>query len=123
MPNLLGKTRLRTILVVPFVLQIVGTVGLVGYLSFRNGQRAVNSLAVKLLDKSNDVVTQRLDRYLQTAQDINHLNAEAGEHYLEIAEIAGADTVLKKPFEAKWLLDAITVTRPKDRPAAPSHDE
>jgi signal transduction histidine kinase len=77
MPNLLGKTRLRTILVVPFVLQIVGTVGLVGYLSFRNGQRAVNSLAVKLLDKSNDVVTQRLDKYMQTAQDINHLNAEA----------------------------------------------
>jgi signal transduction histidine kinase len=77
MPKLLGKTRLRTILVVPFVLQIVGTVGLVGYLSFRNGQRAVNSLAVKLLDKSNDVVTQRLDKYMQTAQDINHLNAEA----------------------------------------------
>jgi signal transduction histidine kinase len=77
MPNLLGKTRLRTILVVPFVMQIVGTVGLVGYLSFRNGQRAVNSLAVKLLDKSNDVVTQRLDRYLQTAQDINQLNAES----------------------------------------------
>jgi signal transduction histidine kinase len=77
MPNLLGKTRLRTILVVPFVLQIVATVGLVGYLSFRNGQRAVNSLAVRLLDKSNDVVTQRLDRYLQTAQDINQLNADA----------------------------------------------
>jgi signal transduction histidine kinase len=77
MPNLLGKTRLRTILVVPFVLQIVATVGLVGYLSFRNGQRAVNSLAVKLLDKSNDVVTQRLDKYLQTAQDINQLNADA----------------------------------------------
>jgi signal transduction histidine kinase len=77
MPNLLGKTRLRTILVVPFILQIVATVGLVGYLSFRNGQRAVDSLAVKLLDKSNDVVTQRLDKYLQTAQDINQLNAEA----------------------------------------------
>jgi signal transduction histidine kinase len=77
MPNLLGKTRLRTILVVPFVLQVVITVGLVGYLSWRNGQRAVNSLAVKLLDKSNDVVTQRLDKYLQTAQNINQLNAQA----------------------------------------------
>jgi signal transduction histidine kinase len=77
MPNLLSNTKLRTFLVVPFVLQIIGAVGLVGYLSFRNGQQAVNDLAEKLLDKSNAVVTQRLDKYLQTAQDINQLNAEA----------------------------------------------
>jgi methyl-accepting chemotaxis protein len=41
----LFKFRLRTALVVPFVLQIAATVGLVGYLSFRNGQEAVNKLA------------------------------------------------------------------------------
>src|ERR687886_3026506 len=39
------KIRLRTALVVPFVLQIVAAVGLVGYLSLRNGQQAVNRLA------------------------------------------------------------------------------
>jgi len=39
------KFRLRTTLVVPFVLQIAVAVGLVGYLSFRNGQEAVNKLA------------------------------------------------------------------------------
>jgi signal transduction histidine kinase len=77
MPNLLSNTKLRTILVFPFVLQIVGAVGLVGYLSFRNEQQAVNDFAEKLLDRSNAVVTQRLDTYLQTAQDINQLNAEA----------------------------------------------
>jgi hypothetical protein len=36
---------LRLILVVPFVLQIFAAVGLVGFLSFRNGQKAVNDLA------------------------------------------------------------------------------
>jgi signal transduction histidine kinase len=76
-PKLLGTTRLRIILVGPFVLQIASAVGLVGYLSFRNGERSVSDLVTKLLHKSNDVVTQRLDRYLQTAQDINQLNADA----------------------------------------------
>ena len=42
------KFRLRTALVVPFVLQIAMAVGLVGYLSFRNGQKAVNNVASQL---------------------------------------------------------------------------
>jgi len=40
-----GNIPLRTVLIVPFVLQILGAVGIVGYLSFRNGQQAVNDLA------------------------------------------------------------------------------
>ncbi|MEG4918442.1 MULTISPECIES: hypothetical protein [unclassified Microcoleus] len=36
--NTSRKFQLRTALVVPFVLQIVAAVGLVGYLSFGNGQ-------------------------------------------------------------------------------------
>ncbi|WP_421656041.1 hypothetical protein [Leptothermofonsia sp. ETS-13] len=43
-----GKFRLRTTLVLPFVLQIMTAVGLVGYLSFRNGQQAVNDLIIQL---------------------------------------------------------------------------
>jgi len=39
------KFRLQTALVVPFILQIVAAVGLVGYLSLRNGQQAVTDLA------------------------------------------------------------------------------
>ena len=35
-----GKIPLRILLVVPFVLQIFGAVGLVGYLSFKNGQKS-----------------------------------------------------------------------------------
>jgi hypothetical protein len=37
--------RLQEVLIVPFVLQITIAVGLVGYLSFRNGQKAVNEVA------------------------------------------------------------------------------
>lgn len=38
----IANIPLRTVLVVPFVLQIFAAVGLTGYLSFRNGQQAVN---------------------------------------------------------------------------------
>ncbi len=42
------RFRLRTTLVVPFVLQLIVAVGLVGYLSFRSSQRAVDTLATQL---------------------------------------------------------------------------
>ncbi len=48
-----GKIPLHIILVVPFVFQIFGAVGIVGYLSFRNGQRAVNEVATQLLQEVN----------------------------------------------------------------------
>jgi hypothetical protein len=51
---------LRLILVVPFVLQIFAAVGMLGYLSFRNGQQAVNDLANQLMDKNSNLVDQHL---------------------------------------------------------------
>ncbi len=68
---------LRLVLVLPFVLQIVGAVGLVGYLSFRNGQQAVNDLADRLMDQSSNLVSKHLDNYLQTPQKINQINLDA----------------------------------------------
>jgi diguanylate cyclase (GGDEF)-like protein len=47
---------LRLILVVPFVLQIFGAVGLVGYLSFQNGQQAVNELVQRLMAKNDKLI-------------------------------------------------------------------
>jgi signal transduction histidine kinase/CheY-like chemotaxis protein len=70
---------LRLILVLPFVLQVVGVVGLVGYLSFKNGQEAVNDLADRLMDKSSSLVSKHLDNYLETPQKINQINLDAIE--------------------------------------------
>lgn len=70
---------LRRLLILPFVLQIVGTVGLVGYLSFRNGQQTVSQLANQLMDKSSEVVEQHLDRHLAAPHQINQLNLNAIE--------------------------------------------
>jgi signal transduction histidine kinase/CheY-like chemotaxis protein len=70
---------LRLILVLPFVVQIVSTVGLVGYISFKNGQEAVNDLADKLMDKSSNLVSKHLDNYLETPQKITQINLDAIE--------------------------------------------
>ncbi len=69
--KILDKLPLRTVLIVPFVLQIVGAVGLVGYLSFKNGQKAVNNLASQLMSEVSLRVEQNLQVYLTTPHQIN----------------------------------------------------
>ncbi|ESA35885.1 pas pac sensor protein [Leptolyngbya sp. Heron Island J] len=68
---------LRVVLIVLFVGQIVGAVGLVGYLSFRNGQKAVNELAIQLRHEVTARIEQELQSYFETPHEINRLNASA----------------------------------------------
>lgn len=68
---------LPLVLVVPFVLQIFTAVSITGYLSFRNGQKAVNNLAMKLQKEISDRVSLHLDNYLDTAKNISRVNAKA----------------------------------------------
>ena len=49
-----GNISLGTVLIVPFVVQIFAAVGIVGYLSFKNGQKAVNNLAYQLMEEVSD---------------------------------------------------------------------
>ncbi|MBD1845463.1 HAMP domain-containing protein [Cyanobacteria bacterium FACHB-63] len=68
---------LQLVLVVPFVLQTFAAVSLVGYLSFKNGQSAVNNLAGQLVDRTSDVVNEHLKSYLAAPQKLNQMNADA----------------------------------------------
>ena len=77
LPFPVPKVRLRTTLVVPFVLQIVAAVGLVGYLSFRNGQAAVADLATQLSKQASDRVSQQLNTYLSIPRQANAINLQA----------------------------------------------
>ena len=72
-----SKVPLRTILIVPFVMQIFAAVGLVGYLSFRNGQRAVGDLASQLRQKLSAQIEQQLATYVESPQNILKLDATA----------------------------------------------
>jgi hypothetical protein len=71
------KLPLRLILICPFVMQIFVAVSLVGYLSFRNGQKAVNHLADQLTSQVNILVKQHLDTYLATPNQVNQINLDA----------------------------------------------
>jgi signal transduction histidine kinase len=68
---------LQLVLIVPFVLQIFGIVGLVGYLSFKNGEKAVNDLADQLMERTSGEVNQHLDAYLSIPHKVIQLNADA----------------------------------------------
>ncbi|MEH2135954.1 ATP-binding protein [Nostoc sp.] len=68
---------LQIVLVVPFLIQIFAAVSLVGYLSFKNGERAVNNLAEQFIDRTTEVVNEHLKSYLSIPQSLNQINADA----------------------------------------------
>jgi len=57
-----SNLSLRTIIIVSFVLQLVGSVGLVGYLSLRNGQKGDLDLMLTLIAqiRENDPLANAL---------------------------------------------------------------
>ena len=69
------KFSLRNLLIVPFLLQIIGITGLVGYLSYRSGQRAVQSMASQLMTETSQRAAESLKAYLKTTQVITAMNA------------------------------------------------
>ncbi|MBE9039554.1 PAS domain-containing protein, partial [Oscillatoriales cyanobacterium LEGE 11467] len=86
------KVPLRVVLVVPFVAQVVAAVGLVGYLSFRNGQQAVEDLATQLRDEITARIQDRLESYLKIPHRINQINVDDLElGKLDIQDIEGLE--------------------------------
>ena len=71
------KVNLQTVFVIPFVLQIVTAVGLTGWLSFRNGQEAVNEVATQLRQELTARIEQNLRTYIATPHQINQSNVNA----------------------------------------------
>ncbi|NJM99257.1 MAG: hypothetical protein HC800_20850, partial [Phormidesmis sp. RL_2_1] len=68
-----GQMPLRWLLVVPFVVQTFAAVGLTGYISWRNGQKAVETLASQLQNSVNNEVDQHLSTYLSEPQKMVYL--------------------------------------------------
>lgn len=72
-----GNVPLRIVLVVPFVIQVFTIVGLIGYLSFRTGQKAVNELAIQLTTKVTERINQHLKNYLEMPHLIQNITASS----------------------------------------------
>ena len=72
--NIFRGLNLRLVLVLPFILQIFLAVGLTGWLSLRNGRKAINDLAKQLHEELTARVEQRFDDYVRIPHLINHSN-------------------------------------------------
>ncbi|MEO1621215.1 MAG: response regulator [Cyanobacteria bacterium J06632_3] len=93
----LANIPLRTILIVPFVLQILGAVGLVGYLSFRNGQNAVNEIAGQLRSEISARIEGELEGYLESPHGFNRINgATLAEGQFDMARGSNAAQFLRQ---------------------------
>ena len=73
------RIPLRSILVFPFVIQIFTAVGLTGYLSLRNGQKAVNNLASRLRTEVSERIDQHLDSYMNIPQKVVRVSSNTIE--------------------------------------------
>ncbi len=73
----LNQFSLYTILIVPIILHLVVTVGLVIYLSSRNSEQAIYSLSSQIHKQVSARVEQYLSSYLEKPQLINRLNLDA----------------------------------------------
>jgi signal transduction histidine kinase/DNA-binding response OmpR family regulator len=101
-----GKVPLQTILIVPFVLQIFAAVGLVGYLSFINGQRAVNNLASQLRSEISKRIEDKVRTYLTIPHQVNQSNAAAiSLGQLKLQDLTGLESHF---FKQVQIFDTLT---------------
>ncbi|MBD2340784.1 response regulator [Calothrix sp. FACHB-156] len=98
--SLVKSVPLSRVLVVPFVLQISLAVGLTGYLSFRNGQRAVNEVASELRQGIANRVKQDLQNFLATPHQVLDANQNALQFgLLNMQDISAWEPYLMQQLE------------------------
>ncbi len=73
------KVALRFILVVPYVAQLAAAVGLVGWLSFTQGQKAVENIAAQQRIELARHISDHLDNILAEPTQINQINLAVTE--------------------------------------------
>lgn len=85
----LGRWPLRLTLTTPFMLQVIVVVGVVGALSFRNGQRAVNTLASQLLLEVTGRIENRIQTFADTPYQFLQINlAAVGSGNVDLSNLA-----------------------------------
>src|SRR5258708_7203459 len=77
MDKLIRNLPLQIFLIVPFVIIVLASGGLTGYLAFHNSQNAINELANQLYGELTSRIQQHLGNYLTTPYLINQLNLDA----------------------------------------------
>jgi diguanylate cyclase (GGDEF)-like protein/PAS domain S-box-containing protein len=71
------RMPLRVVLVVPFVLQIFACVGLTAFFSLKNGQKAVDEVALHLRNEIANRILYYITDYMEQPQLVTQINADA----------------------------------------------
>lgn len=73
--NILKQIPLRLVLTIPFVLQTVLSFGLVGYLSYNSGEKAIQKMAKQLITEIADRIDKNIAHYLEHSVQNSENNA------------------------------------------------
>lgn len=76
-PSKSHQLSLRFVLIVPFLLQISAVVGLTGYFSWRNGQKTVESFAIRLSQEVTAHIEKHVRKYTNTPSLFLKINEAA----------------------------------------------
>ena len=99
---------LRAILIVPFVVQIFGAVGLTGWLSLHNGQQAVNEVTTQLRNEVSTRIQERLKDYLEAPRVITQINWNAiNLGHLNIQDTA---SLTQQFWRQRFLFDSVNIS-------------
>src|SRR5260221_7803424 len=77
MDKLIRNLPLQIFLIVPFVIIVLASGCVTGYLAFHNSQNSINELANQLYGELTSRIQQHLGNYLTTPYLINQLNLDA----------------------------------------------
>jgi len=87
------------------MVQIILAVGLTGYLSYRNGQQAINGLVTQLQQEIAHRIKERLDNYLARSYFLNQINVEAIE--MGLLDVNNPEDLERRFFKQIQLLKSV----------------
>lgn len=101
---------LNRLLILSFALQLIGVVGLVSYLSYRNGEQAIVGLVEQLQQEMADRIDQQLRQYLESAQLVNRINSNAiASGTLQTTDLAKLESYVLHQIREFDRLNGITI--------------
>lgn len=105
---------LNHLLIIPLTLQLIGVVGLVSYLSYRNGEQAISSLMEQLQQEVADRIDHQLRQYLEPAQLVNRINSDAiASGILPTANLGNLEDYLLRQIREFDTLNSIVIATEK----------
>jgi PAS domain S-box-containing protein len=111
--RLLNGVPLRWVLTLPLLMPAIGAVMMVGYLSYRSGQQAVEALGQQLAASTNDRILQELRERLTKPILINRLNVDAvNQGQLDLQSIPDLETSLLKRVQQFESVSAVLFVSP-----------